>query len=213
MARTQERPFGVTTQERCNESKRPKVKKIMKPIFTIHAGEYLVGSEIEEKFPGLRVWVPTKDTGIDLLVTSASCRETLSLQVKFSKDFLGKKVREVISNGVKSGGWWTFKREKLKKSPADYWVLVLYQFQQRDYDFVIIKPTELLKLYDSLERSNKTIQSYIWVTHGKPGMCWETRGLNQADQAKIASGTYENNLRNLTPYLNNWKAIKELGSL
>ncbi len=26
----------------------------MKPIFTVHAGEYLVGSEIEEKNPDLR---------------------------------------------------------------------------------------------------------------------------------------------------------------
>ena len=41
----------------------------MKTLFTIHAGEYLVGSEIEKLFKNYRVWIPSKDTGIDLLVT------------------------------------------------------------------------------------------------------------------------------------------------
>jgi hypothetical protein len=35
----------------------------MKPIFTVHAGEHLVGSKIEENYPNLRVWVPSKDRG------------------------------------------------------------------------------------------------------------------------------------------------------
>jgi hypothetical protein len=35
----------------------------MKPIFTIHAGEYLVGSHIESKFKKLNVWLPTKARG------------------------------------------------------------------------------------------------------------------------------------------------------
>jgi len=182
----------------------------MKPIFTIHAGEYLVGSEIEENYPNLRVWVPSKDTGIDLLVTSADGKKTITLQVKFSKDFLGKNVRDVISNGVKSGGWWTFKREKIEISPADYWVLVLYQFQHRAYDFVIIKPSKLLSIYDALERGEGTIQSYIWVTSNKNAMCWETRGLHKLDQEKIAIGAYRNQQRNLTSYLNDWKAIEKL---
>ena len=133
----------------------------MKPIFTIHAGEYLVASEIEEKFPGLRVWVPSKDTGVDLLVTSADHKKAVSLQVKFSKDFLGRNVRNVISRGVKSGGWSSFKRDKIETSPADYWVLVLYQFQNRSYDFVVIKPSRLLSIYDGLERGKGMIQSHV----------------------------------------------------
>lgn len=177
------------------------LRRTMKPIFTVHAGEYLVGSEIEENYPNLRVWLPSKDTGIDLLVTSGDFRKSVSLQIKFSKDFLGKSVKEVISKGVKSGGWWTFKREKIQTSPADYWVLVLYQFQHRAYDFVVIRPSKLLSIYDALERSKATIQSYVWVTRNKPAMCWETRGLNKLDQ---------NRQRNLTPYLNDWKAIEKL---
>jgi hypothetical protein len=60
----------------------------MKPLFSVHAGEYLVGSHIEHRFRKVNVWVPAKDTGIDLLVTDRSNRRSASLQVKFSKDFL-----------------------------------------------------------------------------------------------------------------------------
>ena len=59
----------------------------MQPIFTIHAGEYLVGSYIEDKFKKYRVWVPSKDIGIDLLVTNSKNSKAVSLQVKFSKDY------------------------------------------------------------------------------------------------------------------------------
>lgn len=178
----------------------------MKPIFTVHAGEYLVGSEIEEQFPDLRVWVPSKDTGIDLLVTTAECRNPVSVQVKFSKDFLGKSVRETISRGIESGGWWTFNRTKIEHSPADYWILVLYQFQHRKYDFVIISPSELLKLYDQLDRPD-SIQSYVWVTNAAHQMCWETRGLNRTEQDSVAAGDYQCDIRNLTSNLNNWEPI------
>ncbi len=60
----------------------------MKPIFSVHAGEYLTGSHIEGKFRHVNVWLPAKDTGIDLLVSDSTNRHTVSLQVKFSKDFL-----------------------------------------------------------------------------------------------------------------------------
>ncbi len=42
----------------------------MKPLFTVHEGEFLVGDYINRKFRRkYDVWVPTKDIGIDLLVT------------------------------------------------------------------------------------------------------------------------------------------------
>lgn len=61
----------------------------MRPIFTIHAGEYLVATEIERAFPHLQIWIPSKDTGVDLLVTDREQTKVASLQVKFSKDYLG----------------------------------------------------------------------------------------------------------------------------
>jgi len=59
----------------------------MRSLFTTHAGEYLVGSFIEERYPKWNVWMPSKDRGIDLLVSDARNTRTVSLQVKFSKDF------------------------------------------------------------------------------------------------------------------------------
>ena len=44
---------------------------------------------IEENFKHLNVWLPSKDTGVDILVTDKANRRTLSMQVKFSKDSLG----------------------------------------------------------------------------------------------------------------------------
>ena len=61
----------------------------MTPLFTIHAGEYLVGLYIEQHYKKqLNVWIPSRDTGIDLLVSHRQNRRTASLQVKFGKDFL-----------------------------------------------------------------------------------------------------------------------------
>ena len=58
----------------------------MRPIFTVHAGEYLVACEIETRYKNHQVWIPSKDSGIDLLVTDLSCQKVASIQVKFSKD-------------------------------------------------------------------------------------------------------------------------------
>jgi len=190
--------------------------KSMKPIFTIHAGEYLVASHLEEKYKGLQIWLPTSDTGIDLLVTNpkVSSQNSLcaaSLQVKFSKDFLGNKggknAASSINSKIKSGGWWTFRHEKIKKSQADLWVLVLYRFSHRDYDFVIIEPSKLLERYRKLGNRSGIIQSYVWVTEN--GQCWETRGLGKTEQEAIAAGVFNNSVRDFSPFLNNWQPLEK----
>ncbi len=180
----------------------------MRPIFTMHAGEYLVATTIEKFFPSARVWVPSKDDGIDLLVTKKNCSKSISLQVKFSKDYLGNSVKPEIARGIKSGGWWTLSRDKISKSPADYWILVTYSFHNRDVDFLFIKPSELIHLYDSLGRNKEPINSYVWVT--KSGQCWETRGLNKKEQFSVAQGSFIDESRNLTKYLNDWSSIQAL---
>lgn len=54
----------------------------MKPLFTIHAGEYLVGSHVEREFNRrINVWVPSTDTGIDLLLSNRDSTRTASVQV------------------------------------------------------------------------------------------------------------------------------------
>src|SRR5262249_40876588 len=77
----------------------------MRPLFTVHAGEYLVGAHIEQSHPKWRVWMPTKDTGIDLLVTDVRNRRAVSLQVKFSKDFNPTNRTILLQNKLRASGW------------------------------------------------------------------------------------------------------------
>jgi hypothetical protein len=56
-------------------------------MFSVHAGEFLVGNEIERRFPDADLWLPAKDTGVDLLLTNASKSRSVTLQVKYSRDF------------------------------------------------------------------------------------------------------------------------------
>jgi len=182
----------------------------MRPIFSVHAGEYLVGTHIEENYKNLNLWIPAKDTGIDLLLTDKTNRKTLSIQVKFSKDFLGslgKTKPEAVSAKVKSGGWWKFSRSKIEGSAADLWVLALYRFRRRDCDFINIQPQELLDRYNKLERKGEAIQSYVWVTSSK--RCWETRDLKKQQEEALGLDEYTDPGRDLTRYINNWEMVKE----
>lgn len=174
----------------------------MRPIFTVHAGEYLVASELEIKFPKHRIWIPSKDTGVDLLVTDDACGKVASLQVKFSKDHLATGTNVHASPKIKSGGWWKFDSNKIRDSDADFWVLVLCEFNTRKYDYVVISPQELAEVYKGIAPDCATIQSYFWVT--RDGKCWETRGLNKEALRKICDGTFEDPHRDFSRFLNRW---------
>ena len=158
----------------------------MKPLFTVDAGEYLVGAYIEKNIKRANVWVPLRDTGIDLLVSDKQNRRSVSLQVKFSKDFLVTHMRKEFQEELRACGWWSINRDKLAKSPADYWVFVLQGFASRSTDFVVIPRRELLDRFDAIHGARKIIQTYIWVTSAKK--CWEARGLARSDQSRIVRG-------------------------
>ncbi len=179
----------------------------MKPIFTVHAGEYLVGSYIEQKFKGCNVWVPSKDTGIDLLVTDKTNKKTVSLQVKFSKDFLVSHMAETFQAGLLACGWWTLNSTKLKDSTADLWIFVLHAFDKKNLQFIVVPPNELLKRLKSLHGNLKVFQSYLWVT--KKNKCWEARGLKKKDQVLVANNLFSSPKRDFTKYLNNWDLLKK----
>ena len=59
----------------------------MKPLFTVHAGELLVGHEIENQFSRVNVWVPAKDRGIDLLVSNNNNKTAVSQLKNDNRDF------------------------------------------------------------------------------------------------------------------------------
>ena len=180
----------------------------MKPLFTIHAGEYLVGSHIESQFKDWQVWIPSKDTGIDLLVSNSDNSKTASIQVKYSKDFLVTHGKPAHQSKLISCGWWTLNRQKLADSSANFWVFVLHSFNQKTMQHVIIQPKELYRRLNLLHSKTKIIQTYLWVTTIET--CWETRGLKKDQQDAIVNNDIlkidEN--RNFSQFLNNWEPVK-----
>lgn len=185
----------------------------MKPLFTVHAGEYLVGSYIEQHYKQARVWVPSRDTGVDLLVSDKRGRSTVSVQVKFGKDFLPTAVERKFRKRLRVSCWFALNRAKLKKSEADFWVFVLNSFKSQRPDYVVVP---VGKLRERLRRihgaKSKTIQTYLTVT--EKNRCWETRSLagGREDERRIADGVYKNRARDFTSWLNAWDPLmKKVG--
>ncbi|PKL38658.1 MAG: hypothetical protein CVV41_22360 [Candidatus Riflebacteria bacterium HGW-Riflebacteria-1] len=185
----------------------------MQPIFTIHAGEYLVGSHIEQNLRDdsgnkFQVWIPSKDKGIDLLLTNHDNSKTASLQVKFSKDFLVTHGRPEYQEKLVSCGWWTLNPKKIEESIADFWVFVLHTFNQRNMQFVVISPNELKRRLNLIHSDIKSLQTYLWIT--KDHECWETRGLKKEDTDLILQKSYsgpDKENRDFSDFLNNWNAV------
>jgi hypothetical protein len=186
----------------------------MKPIFTVHAGEFLVGDHIGREYQRVNVWVPTKDTGVDLLVSDERNSRAVSLQVKFSRDYPAD-MKKFFQEPPRACTWYTLKRQKIIESRADYWVFVLVGFAPLSPDFVIIKPSEVVRRFDAMRppRNPEKIHSYLWVIKedgtGKD-RCWETRDLDEDEIRLIAQGQFNCPERDFTDYLNNWGSIKDL---
>ena len=180
------------------------------PVAPIHAGEFVVGDFIERHYRAVNLWVPARDTGIDLLVTDPRNQRVVSLQVKFSRDYLLSQSIG-LQKALRACSWWALNRQKLRDSEADYWVLVLMGWERRTKDFMVIKPSDLLERLDRIHgKAGKTIQSYLWVT--KKGSCWEARGLKKSDKLAIAEGRDPDThkARDFSLYLNKWGPIKRL---
>ena len=174
----------------------------MRPIFTIHAGEYLVADYLERHFDTpkeLRVWVPSKDNGIDLLVTSGDCRRSVSLQVKFSKNFGANEYCE-------STGWWNFNAEKLRNSPADWWILCLPRSVickgSEDCHYIIVNPKELAARLRRLYGSTHTYKFYLWI---KDRTAVATRKTRKKQQEKLLKHPFGD--RDFSAKLNDWPSV------
>lgn len=176
----------------------------MKTAFTIHTGEYLVGETLEKKY---NVWIPSRDTGIDLLTTNPNNTKLTSVQVKFSKDFSLTALKDIFRPNIKGMGWWTLKRDKMLASKAEFWIFVLFSFSKKAHDFIIIKPSELLNIFEKTNRNNgNIIQCYMTVTNH--GLAFETRGLNGSEMQSICDDNFTDKVRDVRKYLNEWTRIK-----
>lgn len=177
----------------------------MKPIFTIHAGEYLVGEALEKLSKDYEVWIPAKDKGTDLLVTNKNDRsKNIGLQVKFSKDFLPEMEAKYHSN-LLACGWWSLNQEKINESNADLWILAPYSFANKHIEFVIIDPKTLSEKLKNIHGDKSLFNLYLWIT--KDNKCFESRGLSKIEMAQIINNSFVNDQRDFTKYLNAWDAI------
>ncbi len=180
----------------------------MRPVFTIHGGEYIFANEFGKRYPELDLWIPLDDDGIDFLITSKENRKTLSIQVKFSRDFNLLQINPNIRTNLKSLGWFHLNRAKLQNSKADFWVLLTYEGVSKTTDFFFIKPKTLLQRFSKLNRNGTYIDSYLWVM-AHTNKAFETRGLNSALQSTLISGNYHNRNRDFTIFLDRWDVIKK----
>ncbi|MCD1189479.1 hypothetical protein D3A87_18310 [Vibrio cholerae] len=182
---------------------------IMKPIFTIHVGEYLVGSYLENEFgKEINVWIPSKDTGVDFLLTDSSNQKTTSIQVKFSRDFLITNGTDLQQKELLSCGWWTLNREKIESSKAEFWVFVVNTFNEKNMQFIVIQTDELLRRINLIHPDAKKFQTYLWVT--KDEKCWEVRGLKISEQNRILNKEESiSEERDFSSFLNNWEPLRK----
>jgi len=182
----------------------------VRPIFTIHAGEFLVGEYIEKKYPHLNVWVPTKDTGIDLLVTNKKdASRAVSIQVKMSRDYKPAHATDDFSRMLLAGGWLTLSHDKIQKSTAEYWVFILVSHERKmKPKYIIIPPSELLKRLVKIHGKSKSYHFYPWVLNS--GVALQGRGLSKKDKAQIAVGSFTLGERDLTDYLEYWTPLDKI---
>jgi hypothetical protein len=135
----------------------------MRPLFTIDAGEYLVGLHVQKSLKR-NAWIPAKDIGIDLLATDSHNLHAVSWQAKYGKDFLPEKKTE-LRRSLRWVSWFTLNRAKLDTSQADFWVFVLRGFESDASDFVVIPTAELTRRMTKIPSSDSgRIQSYFCST-------------------------------------------------
>ena len=175
----------------------------MKSLFTIQAGEFLVASYIERKFKEFEIWLPSKDTGIDLLLTNSI--KNISIQVKYSINYSLTTLNLTYRHSAHAFAWYRLNRNAIIKSKAQVWIFVIYIETIKEYDFIVISPKDLLKKLDAIHGIKLNIDCYFWITEEKK--CFETRGLKKTDNIAVSKGTYVSATRDFSKYLNNWNLI------
>jgi hypothetical protein len=178
----------------------------MKPFYSIDAGEFLVGSAIEKRYPSVSLWFPAKDTGDDFLLLNRNQGAQCAIQVKVSRDYLATHMAEALHPHLKCCGWFTPRRSKIMNSKSDFWILGLHSYGKLCLRLLILRPEDLLRRYDRIHGQAEQLQSYFWLTADE--RVYETRGLSKRDQSKILDGTYRDKDRDFTSLLENWLPLE-----
>lgn len=182
----------------------------MKSLFTLNAGEFIAGTEIEKRVPGATVWAPSKDSGVDIIVSNSKGNRFVSLQVKLSADHSGIRVPPKLKKHFLTWSWWTYPLEKIEKSKADLWLFILSGFDHNTaehfYEYILIPPRDLYKKISQIHGVKEKIHSYLCITENRK--CWEVRGLSRKEEKEqIANNEYYNKNRDFTEYLNAWEYL------
>jgi hypothetical protein len=178
----------------------------MTPIFTVHAGEYLVGTYLERTFQNCRVWIPSKDSGIDLLLTDGACSRAVPLQVKYSRDYAHSSPVDLTRRSITRATFITVKREKIVASPARYWIIVLHSFTTKDPRFLVVTPQELLKRIQKHHGRRANYILYFNVVN--ENKCWEMRAPRAEMKVALDVGTITRS-RDFTDTLDNWSQVRD----
>lgn len=175
----------------------------MKPIFTIHEGEFLVGDHINRRLGHkYDVWVPTKDSGIDLLVTRKRQRgKPVRIQVKFSRSF---SIREEVARHLIATSWFTLEPTKIRKSQADLWVFVIMTLKH-DEHFIVIPKRELQKRLP--RNAGKKWHVYLWVYDN--GKCYQVRDLNKEQKLDTVHRGVRDRRHDFSQWLENWGLLEQ----
>ncbi len=177
----------------------------MTPIFTVHAGEYLVGTYLERTFRDCRVWIPSKDSGIDLLLTNAACSRAVSLQVKYSRDYTDSSTDEPEFSAITRSSFLMVNHQKVETSPARYWVIVLHSFTAKNPRFLVITPCELLRRIEAHHGRLDNYRCYFNVVN--ENKCWDLRCPVAEKRQATASGTITPS-RDFSVFLDNWADVR-----
>ncbi len=172
----------------------------MKPLFTIHEGEFLVGDHITTKLGGkYDVWVPAKDSGVDLLVTDKGRRgKSVGLQVKFSLDF---DSGGDLAPHVEAASWFTLDPTKIRSSCADLWVFVILTLRHERH-FVVIPTRELRKRIPP----GKRWTLYLWVYANRT--CYDVRGLRKGEKLDAVHRGVRDRSRDFSEWLERWDLLQ-----
>lgn len=178
----------------------------MKPLFTVHEGEFLVGDHINRKLgKKYEVWVPTKDEGVDLLVTRRKGKQRpVRVQVKFSRDF-GSKI--IPAEELLARGWFTLKPEKIRKSKADLWIFAILTLRHQAH--YVLVPTKELKRRIPSKVGKKW---HLYPTVLRKGRCYDFRGMKKPEERMAVLGGIKKKKRDYSEFLENWKLLGKMSS-
>ena len=192
----------------------------MRPIFTIHAGEFIFGEEVERVAPKARLWMPTKDTGVDFFITGALRKSGVGVQVKMSRDYRPLQASSKFDEALEGAGWFVFSAKKLATSEADIWSLLVVSRERRKRPYFInIPPRVLLENLRRVHGEQTSYHLYVWVISarkiaGNPSsnelLCLEGRNIKEEGKAAIVTGDFQFGDRNLTKYLESWEFLERL---